>query len=140
MNYKDIVKRLKGFDFSKRQKETLANIVSNAGGGGVNTFEITLNAFDESNINLMLDGETFAIIVESTSESLVTYKIRSRKLFAKLKDIICNKKYFLIVNFIGVSPEYGSPILCNTLMSGNDVLSIYITFETTLKININNTD
>lgn len=34
MNYKDIVKRLKGFDFSKKQKETLANIVSNASGGG----------------------------------------------------------------------------------------------------------
>ena len=27
MNYKDIVKRLKGFDFSKKQKENLANII-----------------------------------------------------------------------------------------------------------------
>lgn len=29
MNYKDIVKRLKGFDFSKKQKENLANIIDN---------------------------------------------------------------------------------------------------------------
>lgn len=28
MNYKDIVKRLKGFDFSKKQKENLANIIN----------------------------------------------------------------------------------------------------------------
>ena len=29
MNYKDIVKRLKGFDFSKKQKENLADIIDN---------------------------------------------------------------------------------------------------------------
>lgn len=29
MNYKDIVKRLKGFNFSKKQKENLANIIDN---------------------------------------------------------------------------------------------------------------
>ena len=29
MNYKDIVKRLKGFNFSKKQKENLADIIDN---------------------------------------------------------------------------------------------------------------
>lgn len=29
MKYKDIVKRFKGFDFSKKQKENLANIIDN---------------------------------------------------------------------------------------------------------------
>lgn len=139
MNYKDIVKRLKGFDFSKKQKENLANIVSNAG-GSINTFEITINV-TENSINVVLDGDTFASILESQTESLTAIKIRSRKLFAKLNDIIYDKKCFIIAN-VGVYGDntYSSPCFCNIIRSASDNLDIYITINPTLKINIRNTD
>ena len=139
MNYKDIVKRLKGFDFSKKQKENLADIVSNA--GGINTFEITVNLVGES-INVVLDGDTFGTSIESQTESLITIKITSRKLFAKLNDIIYNKKCFIIAN-VGTNYNdniYLSPCFCNIIKAGYDNLDIYIAINPTLIINIRNTD
>lgn len=141
MNYKDIVKRLKDFNFSKKQKENLANIVSNAGGGGINTFEITINV-TENSINVVLDGDTFGTVLESQTESLTTIKIDSRKLFAKLNDIIYDKKCFIIanVNFTVNNNTYSSPCFCNIIRSASDNLDIYITINPTLRINIRNTD
>lgn len=109
-------------------------------GGGINTFEITVDVGDS--INIVLDGDTFASILESQTESLTTIKINSRKLFAKLNDIIYDKKCFIIanVNFTVNNNTYLSPCFCNILRSQSDNLDIYITINTTLRINIRNTD
>lgn len=76
---------------------------------------------------------------------LPTYKIRSRKLFAKLSDIIYNKKYFIIANVdTGVTDynnnSYLSPCFCNVIRNGTSVIAIYFTFDITIRINISDTD
>lgn len=116
---------------------------STVGGGGINAFQITLNIGSESNPNLIVDGESFAMTIDEPD--LPTYKIRSRKLFAKLNDIIYNKKYFIIANVdTGVTDynnnSYLSPCFCNVIRNGTSVIAIYFTFDITIRINISDTD
>lgn len=140
MNYKDIVKRLKGFDFSKKQKENLANIVSNAGGGGINTFELVVDFDDPPNFKIILDGETFATTINKSSSTLIVAEIESRKLFTKLEDVIYNKRCYIIMNIVTTFNDikYASPCFCNIFKSGDFEIDIYFTFDTTFKITINN--
>lgn len=109
-------------------------------GGGINTFEITVDAIGDS-INVVLNGYTFGTTLESQTEFLITIKINSRKLFAKLNDIIYDKKCFIIANVnINTDNKYLSPCFCNIIRAGSDNLDIYIAINPTLRINIYNTD
>lgn len=113
------------------------------GGGSINTFQITLISSGEGNSNLIVDGESFAMTIDEPDPP--TYKIRSRKLFAKLSDIIYNKKYFIIANVdTGVPDDKNnsclSPCFCNVIRSGTSVITIYFALYITIGINITNTD
>ena len=117
---------------------------SNTGGNageGINTFEIIVDAYNKDCPSIIVDGETFSTIIEDTSDpKLLIFKVRSRKLFAKLYDVLYNKKCFIIANFIMFSPEHSSPILVNCVMAGSSVLDVIITVEVTLIIKIVDTD
>lgn len=110
-------------------------------GEGINTFKIIVDAYNKDCPSIIVDGETFSTIIEDASDpKLLIFKVRSRKLFAKLYDVLYNKKCFIIANFIMFSPEHSSPILVNCIMSGSSVLEVIITVEVTLIIKIVDTD
>lgn len=133
MNYKDIVKRLKGFDFSKKQKENLADIIS----GGINTFEIGIEPNDESYV-IIVDGERFVTRVSpGNTESNIELYIDSRRLYTKLKYSVYYKKRFIIANIS--NGGYTSNILCQTLWECS-AMSIIIPMAVIVSIRVSNTD
>lgn len=79
MNYKDIVKRLKGFDFSKKQKENLANIIDN-------TFEIEV---DFENNCIIFNDKSFNGTYSSSSTGDVIH-IYNIELYNILKTNLIN--------------------------------------------------
>lgn len=79
MKYKDIIKRLKGFDFSKKQKENLANIIDN-------TFEIEV---DFENNYIIFNDKQFNGTYSSSSTGDVIH-IYNIELYNILKTNLIN--------------------------------------------------
>lgn len=86
MNYKDIVKRLKGFDFSKKQKENLANIIDNN-----STIYIEIN---KKNKTTTIFGKSYPLDTSNSSAFMTT--INDNDLFYYFKNNIDKPIKFIL--------------------------------------------
>ena len=88
MNYKDIVKRLKSFDFSKKQKENLANIINSN-----SPIHIEIN---KKNKTITILDRVYTI---DTSKTPYTITINDNDLFYYFKNNIDKPIKFILKEF-----------------------------------------
>lgn len=105
MNYKDIVKRLKGFDFSKKQKENLANIIDNN-----STIYIEIN---KKNKTITILDKVYTI---DMSKLPYTITINDNDLFYYFKNNIGKPIKFILKEFEpgGIFVEDASYVRCTS--------------------------
>lgn len=105
MNYKDIVKRLKGFGFSKKQKENLANIIDNN-----STIYIEIN---KKNKTITILDRVYTIDMSKTP---YTITINDNDLFYYFKNNIGKPIKFILKEFEpgGIFVEDASYVRCTS--------------------------